>query len=293
MKFLRRKFVVYRLILIAYLRGSNHLPINPKVSIVMPVFNGARFIEAAIESIANQTFSDYELIVVDDRSNDETWSVITALMERYDFIKGIRLRRNMGAAFCRNLGIRKSAGEFVAFLDSDDVWAKNKLDVQIDLMEADEIDFCYSNYFIFDESKKEREIALYKSKCVSLPWLFWYCPIGCLTVVYRRSSFPILYMPNIRRGQDYGFWLKLFHCNPKVSYIPHPLASLRRGRGSLSSSKLKKIADCAVMYENEFGKNKLMIAAFVCSHALYGITYRRFHRCMGALFSRRKSPETR
>lgn len=147
------------------------------VSIIMPSYNTAQYIEKTIESVMEQTYTNWELIIVDDCSSDNTEKIVKGIKdERIKFFKN---ERNSGAAISRNRALQLAKGRWIAFLDSDDIWVPEKLEKQIAFMEDNNIAFSYTNYEIIDESGKEQGIRVTGPKRITKQGMFNYCWLGC------------------------------------------------------------------------------------------------------------------
>lgn len=141
-------------------------------------------------------------------------------------------------------------------------------------MENNNVSFSYANYYVMDEYGQILKLALKKHRSITPKGLFFRCPIGCLTVMYRKADYPILYMPKVKRGQDYGFWLKLVNFNSEIAYIDKPLAHYRRVPSSVSSSKIKKSQDMFLMFNKVFKKSYLVSFIYVLTHAFHSLLKR-------------------
>lgn len=162
----------------------------------------------SIDSVLGQTYSNWELIVVDDDSSDDSLEIINEYSAKDNRIKVFSLNKNSGAAIARNKAIEQASGRYIAFLDSDDIWLNDKLESQISFMSNNNIKFCYSGYDKIDEYDQVIGTVGIPSK-VSYSDLLKTCYIGCLTVIYDADYFGKVYMPLIRKRQDYALWLTL------------------------------------------------------------------------------------
>ena len=153
------------------------------VSIIMPSYNTGRFISETIESVLAQSYSDWELIIVDDCSNDNTDDVVSQYLtdKRIRYIKN---ETNSGAAVSRNRALREAKGKWIAFLDSDDLWEPDKLETQIVFMEKNDYHFSYTNYIEIDEESSPNGKSVTGPKRISKHGMYNYCWMGCLTVMY-------------------------------------------------------------------------------------------------------------
>lgn len=219
------------------------------ISVIMPAYNSSDYITRAVQSVFNQTRNDWELIIVDDCSEDDTLEVLKKEYSHFENVKVLKNKKNMGAAYSRNVAIEKSKGRFIAFLDSDDYWYPDKLDKQIKFMLAQKIAFSFSAYDVINHlGDKVRSVEI--PYTVSYHELLNTCVIGCLTVVYDTKVLGKLYMPNIKKRQDYALWLNILK-NGQIAYgIKEPLGCYCEHEGSISYNKLKVIKYNWYLYRN-------------------------------------------
>lgn len=246
------------------------------VTVITPAYNAEKYILDTIKSVAIQNVQDIEMIIVDDNSSDRTFEILQEASARYSFLKVMRNHKNMGPAFCRNLAIRKSQGQYLAFLDSDDVWLPNKLKSQLEFMRKGKFDFSYTSYYLMDEEGHSLNTIVTGKEGIDYQQLLYSCPIGCLTVMYEKKKFKKTYMPNIPRGQDYGLWLKLIQQGSRVGYLDQPLAKYRKSSKSISSAKRKKIVNMYHLYNNYLSINPFHSVVYVMSHIVH--SYMKSHR---------------
>ena len=209
------------------------------VSIVMPSYNSATLIEKSIDSILAQTYKNWELIVVDDFSIDKSINIIESLMAIDERISLIKLNKNSGPAIARNRGIQEAKGRYIAFLDSDDLWTSDKLLKQISFMQVYDIALSYTGYYRVEEEREEIIDQIHVLTKVDYPELLKQNIIGCLTAVYDTKKIGKVYMPNIRRRQDFGLWLAILKKVPYAYGLDQPLAYYRVRGVSLSSNKIE------------------------------------------------------
>ncbi len=208
------------------------------VSIIMPLYNSEKFLSSSIESVVKQTYKNWELIIVDDRSTDNSLQKAIEYMKKDNRIKIIKLQENSGPAIARNTGIEAANGKFIAFLDSDDMWLPDKLELQLNFMRKTNASFSYTAY------KKVNEDGEYRG-IVSVPESVTYKKllntnvIGCLTAIYNCENLGKIYMPNIIKRQDYALWLKILKKEVQAFGLNIPLAIYRVRKNSVSSNKLK------------------------------------------------------
>lgn len=207
------------------------------VSIIMPSYNTAPYISSSIQSVINQTYNNWELIIVDDCSTDNTEDVLSEIKdERIRFFKN---EKNSGAAVSRNKALREAKGQWVAFLDSDDLWMPDKLEKQIRFMMDNGYSFSYTNYKEIDTDGNETGVMVTGPKHVTKTGMYDYCWPGCLTVMYDATKVGLVQITDIKKNNDYAMWLKV--CKKAECYLlDECLAMYRRGRvGSVSTHSIK------------------------------------------------------
>jgi glycosyltransferase involved in cell wall biosynthesis len=212
------------------------------VSIVTPSFNSSKYIEQTIQSVLSQTYENWELIVVDDYSTDNSVEVIKTFTVNNNKIKLVELQSNRGAAEARNTAIGMAKGEFIAFLDSDDIWKPSKLDQQLGFM-GNKLDFSFTAYELIDEFGKKLDQQVDNNQVGSFDYqdmLKKKATLGCSTVIIRRSSFSDISMPLLRTGQDYALWLKLLKTGKNAYVFNKIMGQYRILPNSISRNKLKK-----------------------------------------------------
>lgn len=240
------------------------------VSIITPSHNSAPFISETIQSVLNQSFSDWELIIVDDCSTDNSVDVIQSFVERDSRIKLIQLSENSGAAVARNRAIEVAQGRYIAFLDSDDLWLPDKLKKQLAFMQTNDYPFCYAAYDKRDEHGQVFGHIGVPDR-VSYSDLLKMCSIGCLTAMYDTEYFGKVTMPLIRKRQDLGLWLKLLKKTEYAYGLNQTLAQYRVRTDSISANKANAAKFTWRLYREVEGLN-LMKASYYFSHyALRGL----------------------
>ena len=215
------------------------------VSIIMPSYNTAPYIAESIRSVMAQTYTDWELIIVDDASTDSTDEVVALchprdlcchpreggdLSSRIHYLKN---DRNRGAAYSRNRALREAKGKWIAFLDSDDVWAPDKLEKQIAFMEKNGYAFSYTRYGEMDENGNPTGTVVSGPKRITKTGMYNYCWPGCLTVMYDREVVGDIQIAEIQKNNDYAMWLKI--CRKADCYLlDENLARYRKRDGSIT-----------------------------------------------------------
>ena len=211
---------------------------NELVSIITPSHNTAKFIAKTIESIKAQSYQNWEMIIVDDCSSDNTDEVVSRYLNDKR-IKYIKNDKNDGAAVSRNRAIREAKGKWIAFLDSDDLWSPDKLEEQIKFMQKNGYHFSYTNYEEIDEFGNKTGVRVTGPRKVSKLGMYNYCWPGCLTVMYDSKKVGLVQIKDIKKNNDYAMWLKI--CKKTDCYLLDKyLGQYRRGRtGSISTHDIK------------------------------------------------------
>lgn len=207
------------------------------VSVIMPSYNTGSLIKESIQSVINQTYSNWELIIVDDCSSDNTMEVLGTINDPR--IKIIRNEVNSGAAVSRNRALREARGRWIAFLDSDDLWMPDKLEKQLDFMEKNGYSFSYTNYEEIDSDGNQTGVIVTGPGKITETGMFNYCWPGCLTVMYDRNKVGLIQIEDIKKNNDYAMWLKV--CKKADCHLLNEtLAKYRKGRtGSISTQSVK------------------------------------------------------
>ena len=177
------------------------------VSIIMPSYNTAAYIKESIQSVLNQTYTNWELIIVDDCSTDSTDEVLETIKDSR--IRYFKNDKNSGAAVSRNKALREAKGQWIAFLDSDDLWMPEKLEKQIYFMESNGYAFSYTSYEEIDIEGNKTGIRVTGPKKITKTGMFNYCWPGCLTVMYDAMKVGIIQIEDIKKNNDYAMWLKV------------------------------------------------------------------------------------
>jgi len=279
------------------------------VSIVMPAYNAAAHIEESIRSVVTQTYANWQLLIVDDGCTDATPDIIRAWSEREPRIQGLKTSGRTGVANARSVAIDAATGDYIAFLDSDDLWDPRKLEAQLSFMRERGSVFSFTAYRKMDMNGVIGRDVINVPESVTYRDLLKSNHIGCLTALFDRRHFGTIEVPrlgrredyrlwlNILRGpvvhEDYSLWLKLLRpVRPLAGVgtaiaptsapravahgLNEPLAFYRCGKPSLSSNKLKAAASQWIIYR-EIEKLPLRVSAYYFAHyALKGfLKYRK------------------
>lgn len=241
------------------------------VSIVMPSYNSATYIAETITSVRAQTYGDWELLVVDDCSQDDTVKVVKAMAAEDDRIQVFVNERNLGAACSRNKALREAKGDWVAFLDSDDLWAPEKLKEQLAFMVANDYDFTFTDYRIVGVDGKMSPYVFTSPDVVRRRDLLRYCFFSTITVMYRRDAVGLIQIADLKKNNDYAMWLQASTRVDCFRY-PKPLSVYCRREGSISSgSKLKLIKHHYIMFRKALGYGVAASALATLRNLVWGV----------------------
>lgn len=223
---------------------------NDKVSIITPSYNSSKYIEETIISVINQTYQNWEMIIVDDCSSDNTCKIISKFSKKDSRIKLISLKENFGAANARNVALNHSTGRFIAYLDADDLWSSTKLKDQISFMKRKNYGFSCASYEVIDSEGvsldkivKMKEVVDYKGFLINNLLQTVGIMID-LDIVDKKY----LQMPNMKRRQDAATWLQILKVGYKCYGMDNVLCKYRRVSGSLSSNKFKAVKGVWYLY---------------------------------------------
>ncbi len=219
------------------------------VSIIMPYYKKNFYIEETINSIINQSYQKFEIILIDDELSIESSEVLKKIKKKDERIKIINNKNNLGAGESRNVGIKLAQGEYIAFCDCDDLWNRDKLKDQLYFMKNLNIDFSFTSYEIINEDGK---MIGHRDATYTLTFekLLLSCDIGLSTVICKKKLFDNenYFFPKIKTKEDFVVWLKLLKDGVEVKGLDKNLTSWRKLNNSLSSSSLQKIFDGYKVY---------------------------------------------
>ena len=236
------------------------------VSIILPYFNKEKYIKETIRSLLNQTYQNFEIIIVDDEISDESNSILTKIKELDRRIFILKNLKNLGAGYSRNKAIKFSKGDFLAFCDCDDLWDKNKLSKQLQFMKKLNIDACYTSYKVINYHGKIIGERKAKSK-LNYNNLLNSCDIGLSTVIIKKKLLNNLkiFFPNIKTKEDYILWLKLAKKGVIFFGINEKLTKWIKLKNSLSDSSIQKIFDGYRVYNTylNYGFIKSLFRLFI------------------------------
>lgn len=246
-----------------------------EVSIIMPAYNSSAYIDQSIRSVLDQSFPDWELIIVDDGSQDETPGIIADYASKNNRIKTIFNKQNLGPALSRNEGIRASTGRYITFLDSDDFWHKDFLMEMHNFILQNEYVFVFSSYNRVKENGVLVDTFDVPQK-VCRKNLLKTCPISCLTAIYDSEALGKFYMPDVKKRQDYAMWLDILKLTDYAYGYQKPLASYRFRKGSISNNKFQVVKYQWNIYRKHVKLSVFVSLYYLINYAVFGLLkYRR------------------
>lgn len=249
--------------------------IDGLVSIIMPSWNTGRFIAESIQSVINQTYEEWELIIVDDCSTDNTDEVVASFKD--DRIKYLKNEKNSGAALTRNRAMREAQGEWIAFLDSDDLWTSEKLEKQIKFMTDNGYVLSYTEYEKIDEEDNPLNIYVTGPDVVNKRKMYNYDYIGQLTMMYSAKHFGLIQIKDIKKNNDYAIRLQLYKKEGTCAYLlKENLAKYRVRKVSISHDKFRRKFKSHYDLFHVCDEKPILIALwYACWNMWYGLLKKR------------------
>ncbi|MEN2398487.1 glycosyltransferase family 2 protein [Flavobacterium sp. MC2016-06] len=225
------------------------------VSIIIPTYNTEKFIRATLQSVINQSYQNWEMILVDDASTDQTVFIIEEFAQNDNRIKLFKLAKNSGNGFARNVALEKATGKYIAYLDADDVWFPEKLEKQIQFLKINNLPFTFSFYDCIDEEGNDLNRRVEAPLNLTYKQLFYCNYVGNLTAIYDADYFGKIALPASQKRQDWRLWLTILKQIKTTKPVPEPLAFYRIRKDSISSSKFKLIKHNFGVYREFHGYN--------------------------------------
>ena len=227
----------------------------PLISVIISYFNNRKFILDALSSVINQTYKNIEVIIIFDDENNEDYEYIKKYIKKDKRISIYKNNIRLGAGESRNKGIKFSKGQYIAFLDSDDLWHKEKLHKQITFMQKNNLKISHTSYRIIDN--KNNSIGLRIAKSLNFDLLLKSCDIGLSSVVLKKEVLSDINFPNLITKEDYVLWLKISQKGYQIEPIDEILMSWRKTNNSLSSSTIRKLIDGYLVYRKYLNYNMI------------------------------------
>lgn len=259
---------------------------KPKVSIITPAYNAEALVGRTIQSVIDQTFEQWELIIVDDCSTDNTRGVVKSWCAGDSRIRLIALEENFGGpAGPRNVGVANAEADYVAFLDADDIWHPQKLEVQLAVLDRNAADFVCSQMrdFTSEANIEFSDVGKYDLESVSFAQQSLRARIPTSSVVARREllqAHPFRELNTYKAVEDYHCWLRMLQSTPECLKVGFPLLCYRKIEGQISGSKLDMMRK-VFMVHREFPNRSLIGASLLTlSHVLGGLYFRYLKKGM-------------
>lgn len=244
---------------------------TPRVSVIIPAYEAAAYITKAIRSVQAQTVCDWELIVLDDGSKDDTVQTVAALAQEDPRIRLYPNETNMGVAKTRNRGIALCRGRYVAFLDSDDAWYPEKLQVQLDCLQRTGADLVCSAYAIVD-AQGEKICRDYRvPERIDLPVLLKENVIGCSTVMLTGETAKKYRFPEAFYHEDYVLWLEMLRSGCKMAGVDRVLVDYYFHPDSKAGNKQNSAGKRWQIYRKYLGLSFVKSAWYFAHYALAGL----------------------
>lgn len=244
--------------------------VEPLVSIITPAYNAERYIRECIQSVQNQGYKRWEMIIVNDSSKDDTAAIVEKEAEADPRIRLISLEQNQGVVHARNTALKSSRGRFIAFLDSDDVWLPHKLEKQVREMLTNNWAMSYTSYSLINEDSQPVSKTVTAPPVVTYKQLLRGSSIGCLTVVLDKEKTGEILMPKIHH-EDYATWLSILSKGIEAHGIVDQLALYRVSNASLSGNKKKSAGWQWAVYRQYLGLGWFTSAFYFTHYAINGI----------------------
>lgn len=260
------------------MNSSNTHTTPPIASVVMPSYNEQKNIEAAIRSVMRQTLQDWELLVVDDCSTDATVSIVKKLMQEDERIKLICSNCNQGVAAARNHGLDLCRGDYVALMDSDDIWFPDKLAKQIQLAQEKAADIVYCSYQIINDAGSSICADFIVPPATDFQASLTQSVMSCSTILLSREIVDHYRFSTKYYHEDLALWLQLLKDGYKAFGVEEVLASYRLSSGTRASNKLRTVYHRWKIYRKMMGFSVFQSSKLLIRYALLGLQkYKRFH----------------
>lgn len=247
------------------------------VSIIMPSYNTGPQIKKSIQSIQRQTYQNWELLIVDDCSTDDTDQVVNQMLEDIR-IRYLKNTKNSGAAISRNYGLREAKGKWIAFLDSDDLWHPRKLELQIAFMKKHDYKFTFTDYRIIYPDGQKSPYIYTGPNHVTKTMMWRYCYFSTITVIYDREYVGLIQVADVKKNNDYAMWLKVIEKADAYRYPRSLSVYCKREQSITSGSKWKLIKHHFILFRKACELNPLMASICTLRNLLWGFHKKIYYR---------------
>ena len=240
----------------------------PEVSIITPCYNSSKFLQQTIDSVLNQTFTDWEWLITDDKSTDHSVEIINKVDD--ERIKLTVAEKNGGAGHARNLSLEKATGRFITFLDADDFWEPNFLEEMVSFMKKENAELAYSNYSRCDENLIPKIDDFKADKNVSFNNLLKTCRLSLLSSMYDSQRVGKEFFPERSKREDHVMWLNLLKKIPVGKPLPKTMAKYRMHASSISRKKTNIMLDQYLVYKDYMKFSTLKSMYYTANWAFNG-----------------------
>lgn len=240
----------------------------PEVSIITPVYNSAKFLEETHQSVLNQTFTDWEWLITDDCSKDNSVEIIKKWNDPRIVL--IQAEKNGGAGHARNLSLAKATGRFITFLDADDLWMPNFLEEMVGFMKRENAELVYSNYARCDENMVPQIEDFKADKVVTFNNLLKTCRLSLLSSMYDSQRVGKEFFPEGSKREDHVMWLNLLKKIPEGKPLPKTMAKYRMHASSISRKKTNIMMDQYLVYKDFMNYSTLKSLYYTANWAFNG-----------------------
>ncbi|MBN8622527.1 MAG: glycosyltransferase [Flavobacteriales bacterium] len=240
----------------------------PEVSIITPCYNSSKFLQQTVDSVLNQTFTDWEWLITDDKSTDNSVEIIRKVND--ERIKLTVAEKNGGAGHARNLSLEKASGRFITFLDADDFWEPNFLEEMVSFMKKENAELAYSNYSRCDENLIPKIDDFKADKNVSFNNLLKTCRLSLLSSMYDSQRVGKEFFPEGSKREDHVMWLNLLKKIPVGKPLPKTMAKYRMHASSISRKKTNIMLDQYLVYKDYMKFSTLKSMYYTANWAING-----------------------
>ncbi len=254
-----------------FITSLSSMPKKDFISIIIPYHKKKFFFKETIQSINNQSYKNFEVIIVYDDTDKSELDYVKKIIDNFKFKKKLIINNKIiGAGLSRNKGIKVAKGDYIAFCDADDLWNKDKLKIQLSFMKKENLRFSHSNYFIIDNNSKK--IGNFRApKIISYDELIKSCDIGLSSVMISKLLIKSNLFSSLKTKEDYLLWIKLIRKLNNLKSINKNLVFWRYLRNSLSSSNFQKLGDAFELYRNHLNFSFLFSIFCVLRLSFYAL----------------------
>lgn len=224
------------------------------VSVIIPYYLDEKYIEFSVQSVLNQSYKNFEIIIVDNENSEKSKKILKNVSQKSKKIKIIKNKKMNSAGIARNIGINNCRGEFIAFIDSDDLWKKKKIEHQIRELKKKKLDLIFTNFFAINEKFK----LLYKVRSptkITYEDLIKSCPFACSSALIKKECFKKIKFSSYKTKEDYELWLNFSKNFYKIGSLNKYYTIYRVRKNSLSSKYMNKLINAYKIYRNNLNFN--------------------------------------